>query len=110
MYHGVAAHATHANACVCRFTGTRDDRESAAHYGIMGYFDPSRITESTIRDSIRESPSPSLGSLRVLSDYRRHGRETKRGREKGTKDERKREEYFNRPVKSNMKSKRKVQT
>lgn len=34
----------------------RDDRESAAHYDIMGYFDPSRITESTIRDSIRESP------------------------------------------------------
>lgn len=46
--------ATHAYAC--RFMGARDDHESAAHYGIMGYFDPSRITESTIRDSIRESP------------------------------------------------------
>lgn len=27
-----------------------------SHYDIMGYFDPSRITESTIRDLIRESP------------------------------------------------------
>lgn len=30
-------------------------RECIAHYGIMGYFDPPRITESTMRDSIRKS-------------------------------------------------------
>lgn len=36
-------------------TGSRG-RECAAHYGIMGYFDPSRITESTMRDSIRRKP------------------------------------------------------
>lgn len=34
----------------------RDGGECGSHYDIMGYFDPSRITESTIRDLIRESP------------------------------------------------------
>jgi len=70
-------------------TNVRDDRESAAHYGIMGYFDPSRITESTIRDSIQESPlapwvfASALG-LEVTwkkDKTRKHGTRTRKKRE-----------------------------
>ena len=89
---------------MCRFTGTRNDRESAAHYGIMGYFDPSRITESTIRDSIRESPTRPLGLcefFRITGDMEeRQNEDEKKGRMK--KNER--NTRFNRPVKSNMNS------
>lgn len=40
-------------------------RECTAHYEIMGYFDPPRITESTMRDSIRKSLAavPAVASL-----------------------------------------------
>lgn len=55
----------HTQTCTYISLRARDGCECAAHYDIMGYFDPSRITESTIRDSIRESP-PAL-ALRVFA-------------------------------------------
>lgn len=78
-------------------------RECIAHYGIMGYFDPPRITESTMRDSIRKSlgccsffpPSPrssfelteprALSGSQAAMDWKRDGakeREKKKERKK----------------------------
>lgn len=56
---------------------SRDGCECVAHYDIMGYFDPSRITESTTRGFDSREPArsrASFGSLRVLSIWKQDGR------------------------------------
>lgn len=87
-------------------------RECIAHYGIMGYFDPPRITESTMRDSIRKSlgccsffpPSPrssfelteprALSGSQAAMDWKRDGakeREKKKERKKERRNEKEEE-------------------
>ena len=59
-------------------------RECAAHYWIMGYFDPPRITESTMRDSGPERVRERGGPLKIArAQVGREEKSERAGRKRG---------------------------